>query len=65
MICIGYGNECTCSLCLKKYSRWQKAIIKIETQECFEELKKARSATGLDNNETMKEINKDIQNYLR
>ena len=65
MNCIGYGNECACAPCLKKYARRQKAILKIEAQECFEELKKARSATGLDNNETMKEINKDIQDYLR
>ena len=57
---IGYENNCTCPPCLKKYSRWQKAILKIELQECFNEFKKISA-----DNKTLNEIDKEIKDYLK
>ena len=63
---IGYENNCTCPPCLKKYSRWQKAILKIELQECFAELKKAKKTVDLENNnEAINDIDKNIKDCLR
>ncbi len=51
---------------LKKYSRWQKAMLKIELQECVNELKKTRTIVSLENNdETMDNIDENVKNHLK